>query len=126
MPTSYRIDRQQRLVITTAVDTFNLADGLAHQEKLAQDPDFDPNFSQIMDFTRVNAVGLKAEDVRKLAQRTIFSPESRRAIIVSTDVLYGFARMFEILRENYGENGIRVFRAFDEALHWILSKNLAA
>ena len=61
MPTSYRIDRQQRLVITTAVDTFNLADGLAHQEKLAQDPDFDPNFSQIMDFTRVNAVGLKAD-----------------------------------------------------------------
>jgi hypothetical protein len=31
--------------------------------------------------------------------------------------------MFEILRENAGEKGIRVFRNLDDALEWILGKN---
>jgi len=34
--------------------------------------------------------------------------------------------MYEILREIAGGDGIRVFRDFDEALDWILSKNLTA
>jgi hypothetical protein len=126
MPASYEIDKQRRLVLSTGEDPFTLADGLAHQEMLAQDPDFDPSFSQIMDFTRIAQFDLEASGVRRLAQRTLFSPGSRRAIIVSTDLVYGFARMYEILRENYGDNGIRVFRDLDEALEWILSKNLTA
>jgi len=113
-------------VFSTGVDPLTLADGLAHQEKLAQDLDFDPSFSQIVDFTRITEFDLEASDVRKLAKRTLFSPGSRRAIIVSTDLVYGFGRMYEILRENSGENGIRVFRDIDEALDWILSKNLTA
>jgi hypothetical protein len=121
MPASYAIDKQRRLVFTTGVNPFTLADGLAHQEKLAQDPDFDPSFSQIMDFTRITAMDLEASAIHKLAQRTLFSPESRRAIVVSTDLAYGFGRMYEILRENSGESGIRVFRNLDEALDWILA-----
>jgi hypothetical protein len=35
-------------------------------------------------------------------------------------------RMFEILRENFGERGIRVFRNLDDALEWVLAKNTAA
>ena len=31
--------------------------------------------------------------------------------------------MFEMIRENLGENGIRVFRDLDEALDWIPSKS---
>jgi hypothetical protein len=126
MPASYEIDKQRRLVFSTGVDPFTLADGLAHQEKLAQDPDFDPSFSQIIDFTRIAQFDLEASGVRRLAQRTLFSPGSRRAIIVSTDLAYGFGRMYEILRENYGDKGIRVFRNLDKALDWILSKNLTA
>jgi len=34
--------------------------------------------------------------------------------------------MFEILRENAGETGIRVFRDLDEAVDWILSKSTTA
>jgi hypothetical protein len=30
--------------------------------------------------------------------------------------------MFEMLRENEGETGIRVFRTLEEALEWVLSK----
>jgi hypothetical protein len=123
MPASYEIDKQRRLVITTGLDPFTTADALAHQQKLLEDPDFNPSFSQIMDFTRIAAFELEAGDVRMLAQRTVFSPESRRAIVVSTNLGYGLSRMFEMHREGFGENGIRVFRDLDEAVDWILSKN---
>jgi hypothetical protein len=75
-----------------------------------------------MEFSHNTAIDIDADGVRRLAQRSIFSPQSRRAIIMTSDAAYGLARMFEILREAAGEHGIRVFRNLDEALDWILSK----
>jgi len=126
MPATYAIDKQRRLVITTGLGRVTLAEALAHQEQLRKDPDFDPSFSQIMDLTRITEFALEANDIRRLAQGTVFSRESRRAIIASSDLVYGFGRMFEILREIAGENGIRVFRDVDEALDWILPKSTSA
>src|SRR5258708_25504158 len=126
MPATYEIDKQRQLVITTGLGKLTLADALAHQQELLKDPDFDPSFSQIMDLTQITEFALEANDIRRLAQTTIFSRESRRAIIASSDLVYGFGRIFEILREIVGENGIRVFRDLDEAIDWILSKNLTA
>jgi hypothetical protein len=122
MPAFYKIDKERRLVMSSGAGTFTLADALAHQEELATDPDFDPSFSQLMDFSHITAFDIDADGVRRLAQRSIFSPQSRRAIIMTSDAAYGLARMFEILREEAGEHGIRVFRNLDEALDWILSK----
>jgi hypothetical protein len=99
-----------------------MADVLTHQSKLSNDPDFDPGFSQLIDFRHVTQLELNADDIRTLAQRSIFSPQSRRGLIMQSDLAYGLARMYEILREEAGEHGIRVFRNLDEALDWILSK----
>jgi hypothetical protein len=126
MPATYEIDKQRRLVITTCLDPFTLADGLAHQEKLLKDPDFDPSHSQLMDITRVNFSGFAANDIRRLAERNIFSPQSRRAIVVSSNLVYGFGRMFEMLRDSAGEHGIRIFRNLDEAVDWLLSETMTA
>jgi ATP phosphoribosyltransferase regulatory subunit HisZ len=123
MPAFYKIDMERRLVMSTATGVLTLADALAHQEELSKDPEFDPSFSQLMDATQITEVALEGEDVRKLAQRTIFSPESRRAILVKSDLAYGLGRMFEILRETRGEHGIRIFRNPDEALDWVLSED---
>ena len=57
--------------------------------------------------------------IRKFAERNVFWPCARRGILVSNDVEYGFARMFEMLRENAGEKGIRVFGILDDAVAWI-------
>jgi hypothetical protein len=80
----------------------------------------------VLDFTRINLVEVEPEDVRQLAQRNIFSPRSRRAFVVKDDLQFGLARMFEIHRELKGETGIRVFRAFDEAMDWIMVGDTAA
>jgi hypothetical protein len=125
MPAFYKIDGAHKLVLSTASGVFTLADALAHHEQLLKDPDFDPRYSQLVDLTHSTEVELSAEDVRILAERRVFWPCSRRAILVGGDLLYGLARMFEMLRENAGDEGLRVFRRLDDALDWILDRKAA-
>jgi hypothetical protein len=125
MPAFFRIEKNRRLVISTISGVFTLADGLAYQEKLLKDPDFDPNFSQLLDCTQITRLELGPIEVRRLAQRSIFSPDSRRAILVSNDMVFGIARMFVMFREETGEKGIRIFGDLDEALFWVLPENAA-
>ena len=126
MPAFYKIDRENRLVMTTASGTVTLADALAHQEKLRRDPDFDPSFSQLLDVSFVTRLEITREHVRLLAQSSSFLHNSRRAVLVSNDTAYGLARMFEMLRESAGDTGIEVFRSLDEALDWVLARRASA
>ena len=96
MPVSFQIDKARRLVTSTASGFLTAADILAHQRRLLGDPDFDPTCSQIVDCTAVTGIDLSAEDVRAVGATTIFSAHSRRAVVVTTDEQFGFARMFKI------------------------------
>jgi hypothetical protein len=122
----YKIDKERRLVTSSGVGVLTKEDVLGHMDRLSKDPDFDPDFSQLMDCTQITALDIGPEDVRQFAQRNIFSPRSRRAIVVKDDLQFGLARMFEIHRDLNGETGIRVYRNFDEALDWILAGDAVA
>jgi len=123
VPAFYKIDKPHKLVLSTASGVFDLRVALAHQEQLLNDPDFDPGYCQLLDFLHVTSVEITASDVRQLAQRAVFWPCSRRAILVKDDLSFRFARIFEMLRENAGEKGVRVFRSLNEALDWIIEGN---
>ena len=126
MSAFYKIDKENRLVMSTGSGMLTMADVLAHQEKLQHDPDFDPAFSQLLDFSHVTKLQLTSDNIRQIAQNSIFSPASRRAILVNNDTAYGLARMFAILRESSGDTGIEVFRILDEALDWVLARRASA
>jgi hypothetical protein len=126
MSAFYKIEKERRLVLSSATGVITKEDFLGHMDRLSNDPDFDPDFSQVVDFTQIDALEIEPEDVRQLAERNIFSPRSRRAFVVKDDLQFGLARMFEIHRELRGEIGIRVFRTFDEALDWVLARNAAS
>ena len=126
MPAYFKIDKERRLVMSTGAGVFTMTDALAHQENLLKDSDFEPTFSQFWDLTYVTKVDLTSEDLQRLSQRSIFSRDSRRAILVNADLVFGLARMFEIYRDSLGETGIRVFRNLEDALEWVLAKNTAA
>ena len=126
MPAFYKIDRERRLVLSTGSGTVTRDDLMGHQDRLLEDPDFDPSFCQLWNLTLVTESRLKAADVEMMARRDVFSPFSRRAIVVGTDEHYGLARMFQIHRELSGEHGIRIFRNLDDGLDWIFSKGQAA
>lgn len=126
MPAFYKIDKERRLVLTTGSGVYTLADAVSHMDKLSNDPDFDPNFSQIVDFTQVTRIELSADEIRRLAQRTIFSASARRAFIAPDEVSFGIGRMFETLRSLEGEKGIGVFRTLEEALDWVFPRGATA
>jgi hypothetical protein len=122
MPASYKIDKEQRLVLSSGTGVVTAEDMWAHQRQLSNDKDFDPSFSQLVDLTGVTAIGFTPDDVHGLAERSIFSPQSRRAFVAKRDLLYGLARMFELLREARGKDEIQVFRDRNEALEWLFAE----
>jgi hypothetical protein len=126
MAADYKIDKERRLVISTGSGVFTKGDVLAHREKLFNDPDYDPSFSQLIDFTPVTQFWIEPEELQSLAQTMVFSANSRRAIVAPNDLIFGSARMYEILRESAGESGIRVFRNRDKGLDWVLAKSTSA
>lgn len=123
MPYFYRIDQKLKLVLSIAGGIVTKGDVLRHQDQLLADPEFDPNFSELIDLTLVTGSEATATDVREVADRTIFSPASRRAVIVDSEEVYGISRMFETFRELKGERGIRVFRSLEAGLDWIARKD---
>lgn len=121
MSAVYTIDKQRRLVLSSADGTLTREDVQGHMDRLSNDPDFNPDFSQVLDFTRVSTVELEPDDIRLFAKRKIFSLTSRRAMIVKDDLQFGLARMFATHRELEGEIGISVFRDAAEAMEWVLA-----
>src|SRR5208282_5677900 len=62
MPARYVIDKQRRLVISTAWGHLTFAESRAHQDQLARDPDFSPTFDQLLDATAITTIELSAQE----------------------------------------------------------------
>jgi hypothetical protein len=126
MPASYAIDKQKRLVVTSAWGKCTVEDALEFRRQILKDEDFDPSFAQLADFSAVTTIDISPGEVRMLAWMSPFSPGSRRAIVVQSQLAFGLARIFETLRTLRGERYIRVFHTREEALAWIFLKDQAA
>ena len=126
MSAVYTIDKARRLVLSSGDGALTKEDVQGRMDRLSSDPDFDPEFAQVIDFTRITTVELEPADIRRFAQRKIFSPTSRRAMIVKDDLHFGLARMFATHRELEGETGIRVFRDAEEATDWVFARTASS
>ncbi len=112
--------------MTSGTGILTKEDILGHMDRITKDPDFDPEFSQLIDFREITGIDFGPVEVREFAERNIFSAKSRRAIVVKNSLHFGLARMFEIHRDLNGESGIRVFRVYEEAMDWILAGKLTS
>ena len=119
MPADFFIDAEKGMVFSMARGEFSCADALDHMDRLTRHPAFKPGFNQLMDFRLATTSTLTHGDVVMLAERTIFSPQSRRAFVVSADWQFGYSRMFGTLRDGKGETGIMTFRDVKDALAWL-------
>jgi hypothetical protein len=71
MPWDYVIDADQKLVYSRGWCDVTDADVLDHQRKLAEDPQFRSDFSQIIDFLGASSLkALTSNGIRKAAERT--------------------------------------------------------
>jgi hypothetical protein len=119
MKVRHSIDKQRRLILTTAEGRLTFDDIRAHQDRLLADPDFDASFDQLIDATDATIFGVSADQARTLAERRIVSPESRRAFVAAESHIFGLGRMMEIYHEGRGYADVQVFYSMNEALNWL-------
>ncbi len=118
MPASYRIDKARHLILSVATGTCIDDDLLDHKRSLSADPEFDPGFRQLFDFRKVTTAELTTACVRQLVRDNPFEKGARRAVVCDIDLLFGLARMFEMLNGD-GPDEVRVFREMSDALAWL-------
>ena len=121
MPLTYVIDKERRLVISTGTGVLTYSEGLAHAERLKNDPEFDPAFYQLADVTQVTELRLTADEVRHWGSIVVFAGTAKRAFVIRNGAVHGMARVMAAFRSlSGGKEEIVIFRDRDSALKWLL------
>lgn len=98
MPFAFTIELSRRLVLSRGWGVLTDRELVAHVRALAADPRFRPDLHQLCDFVDVTDVKVTAAGVREMTGLNPFGAGARRALAVSSDVAYGMARMYQIMR----------------------------
>jgi hypothetical protein len=125
MPCRYLIDREHGFVVSTAWDRVNFAEVEAHQDRLAKDPDFNPDYKQLVDATAVTGLDISIDEAKKIFGRKTFSSASQCAFLGKGLVVLGMGRLIEAQAAMMeGRETVRVFSERTKALKWLGMDNL--
>ena len=125
MPITYEIDHGQRLVTAIPHGKLVDADIFKYQQEVWSRPDV-KGYDELIDMTGVTEIEfISTKRVAFLADLSAsMDPPaltSKLAIIATTDLHFGLARMYETYRgtAKQGTKAVRVFRDRGEALQWL-------
>src|SRR6056297_1543549 len=124
MPIDYEWDEKAGLISTRLWGEVTDADIDLHTQKLVKDPRLPPPLFELIDTRDAEKMNITARSLEKLAAaagvfREKFSGH-RSAIVAPTDVIFGMARMYEMLSDAAGSPiQICAFRTFEEARIWL-------
>ncbi len=120
MPLRYTIDAERALVISTAWGHLTFAELQVHQDQLAGDPHFNPEFRQLVDATAITELNISILEARKLAGRRLFDPKSRRAFLGNGLSIMAAKRLIQAYALfAKGREQISVFHERTAALRWL-------
>jgi hypothetical protein len=117
MGVTYRVDVERRLLVVVLAGVVTDRDLDRLSEEVRNDPSVDPAWPVLVDASTLNPSGITAETLRARASVPRPNPVDV-AIVAPTDVVFGLARMFQMVSEGRG-NHIEVFRYPGEALAWL-------
>jgi hypothetical protein len=113
----YVIDPGSRIVHVKFTKKLTIADIERYANRVRSNPQFRPDYAEIVDLTQVEEVELGAEDFLMLADEIDpFTPEAKRAFVVRGAVQSHAARMHKALRP---KRTIEIFHSVEEAERWI-------
>lgn len=124
MPISYTIDPARRLVVTRIAGVMSEEDVRALREQLRADPAFDATYANLVDLSEATDIQLSADTLGQLAVRSAFDRVTRRAIVATSPLQFGMARMFATINERHG-HVVRVFRDSGEAEAWLAANSVS-
>ena len=116
------IDADKRIAIAIVTGEITVAEVREDMVRLAAEPGYAPDMPGIVDMRGATAA-LTSDELRQIADVIKNSPKAvngaRRALLVSTDLMYGLYRMFAAFASD-GTTEFRVFRDEKLARAWIL------
>lgn len=113
MPAQYIIDVEKRIVFSRGFGIVTDQDILGHASRLKRDPKFDPSFRQLIDASEITEVAVTPDGIVLLSGETNpFPADAVRAIFAPHDLVFGMARMFQLL---HAEKNMLVTRSLEEA-----------
>jgi hypothetical protein len=125
MPFSYVVYREHRLVISIGLDLVTWEEIKTRQDQTKTDPEFNPEFNQIVDLRAVTGFDMTSDQARLLARRMIFAATSKRAFVAASPAVFGVGRMWEIFSEmSENPSQIQVFYDLPSALRWLKLESL--
>jgi hypothetical protein len=120
MPLLYSFNKRKRVAISVGMGTVTVSEAFLHFRLLANDKNFNPSFSHVLDLTGVLNFEITAEDLKRLAKMNLFSSESRLALVAmglrNINLLHLCYESF--LREG---RAVKVFSDLTGALKWLSS-----
>jgi len=124
MPITYRVDHDARVVVAVGQGILTEADLIEYQREVWSRPDI-AGYSELGDLRRVTEIEMDSHHIQNLARTAARMDEktsnSRLAIVVATDLLFGLSRMFQAYRElnRQSSKDVGVFRTIEEALAFL-------
>ena len=118
MPCGYTIDLARSLVLTRGWGVVTDRDFLAHARALTADPRSARNFHQLADLRGITDAQLTSSGIRELVRLNPFGAGARRAVVVTNNVAFGMAPMYQILSDESPDE-LQIFRKMDNALQWL-------
>jgi hypothetical protein len=120
--TTYCIDSSSRLVSVRFTANLAFSDIVNYATRLRSDPQFEPDFAEVVDLREVVAVDLDSQDLVQLADQVDpFASESRRAFVIRNEAQARTVGLHRMLR--LAGIRVRIFTSMDEARSWILEAN---
>ncbi len=94
------------------------------QNGLQSNSDYKPGFNILWDFRGVTTVKADKNDVYRLRELMIQSADLlgkgiKSAQLSSSDLVFGFTRMYDFVAEDKNLGDHRAFRDYDEAYKWL-------
>ena len=114
MPYALQILPTLRLTLTRVDGTLSSDDLRRHELELQHAPDFVPDLRQLIDFRQLTSLEVTARDIRDAASAQPFTGGAMRVFVITTDELFGMARMYQILTEDTPHD-LHLVRDIDEA-----------
>jgi len=124
LPIQDTIFKEHRIVLSTAHGQLTAAEIKACMDQGLNDPDFNPDFNQIVDFRAVITIDMSGAQTRTLANIPLFSPESKRAVVAPDPANFAVGRMFATYHEmSRSPSQIKIFYDLGSALKWLGIEN---
>jgi hypothetical protein len=101
LPATYVIDADRKLVVTRIWGAATEDEIFDHGQRLRNDPQFKPEFRQLVDMSELTEMLIGREVIRDASRNQFFSPGVRRALVANTDAAFGMAHV----RDSLGGSG---------------------